>query len=396
MSEALRDIDRAIERAHELRGAETSAAPEAGAPARIVAIGDAQTSAERFFGALAAHHLLGDDGWLRRDVRLVAMGDYFDYHVPERDRARVEGVLILAWLAAHAREHVAVLFGNHDAARVMELASVSDARFREAAEVGTTIKERADSARRRAGKKADEAEFLAQFPEVATAGYAARDYNAFTVEQRELVQRLLLARRFDLAVTAAVRGVPVLLTHAGVTNRELDLLCVRDHRPQTIADALADRLAAAIRHVEADWRAGRSTPLSLEPLHVAGAAGEEGGGLLYHRPADPERPGADPSWEHAARAPRRYDPRAALPRGLAQVVGHTGHRKACKEMPRWLAPGTDANPGGVRTLRVTIDKTVTYERGVTLANTRDAFVYLIDPEMHYVASPADVAILELG
>jgi hypothetical protein len=383
--------DAAIERALGLRD-RTEPGPPApgGSPVRTVAIGDPQSSSERFFGALAVAGLLGDDGWLRPGVRLVAMGDYFDYHVPERDRARVEGVLILGWLAAHAPSQVTLLFGNHDAARVMELAAIGDDRFRAAAEAGVAI-----GRAPRDQRDALEAEFAGAFPQLPTPGYAARDYNAFTVEQRALVQRLLLAGRFSLAATATVRGVPVLLTHAGVTRRELGFLCLRDQRPQTIAAALNDRLAGAIRQVADDWRAGGSAPLSLEPLHVPGAAGEEGGGLLYHRPSDPERPGADLSWEHAVRAPRRYDPRAALPRGLTQVVGHTGHRKACQEMPRWLAPGTSPEPGGLRTLRVALDKTVTYARGIQPTDGRDAVVYMIDPEMHYVPAPADVAILEL-
>lgn len=360
-------------------------------PRRFVAIGDPQSSAERFFGALAAHGLLGDDGWLAREVRLVSMGDHFDYHVPEREAARVEGVRILEWLAAHDRDHVAILFGNHDAARVMELATIDDARFAEAAELARAITELPRD--QRAG---GEAAFAARFPELATPGYAARDYNAFTVEQRALVQRLLLAGRFQLAATAAVLGAPALLTHAGVTKRELAALGLPDDaHPQTIADALEDRLARAVAEVASDWRADRSTPLSLEPLHIAGAAGEEGGGLLYHRPSDPERPGADLSWEQG-HAPRRYDPRCDLPRGLVQVIGHTGHRKASKEMPRWRWPDDDDAPGGVRTLRVAADGAVTYRRGVHRGAPDDAIVYMTDPEMHYVSRPADVAMLELG
>jgi hypothetical protein len=409
-------ITAAVDRAHRLRdGAEPPRAAATGPATRTVAIGDPQSTTDRWFGALAAHGLLGTDGWLRPEVRLVAMGDYFDYHVPERDRARVEGVLILGWLAAHAPAQVTLVAGNHDVARVMEFADVDDDEFRTAAEAATAV-----IALPRGQRTAAAAEFARRFPAIPTPGYAARDFNAFTVEQRELVQRLLLADRFVLATTASVRGTPALLTHAGVTHRELDLLCLRDHhaaitlpaptRPhlppppppssaapgaRTIAAALNDRLAAAIRAVSGAWRSGAAAALSLEPLHAAGRDGQEGGGLLYHRPADPERPGADPDWEHAPRAPRRYDPRTALPRGLTQVIGHTGHRKACHELARWIAPGTDPAPGGVRTLRVALDGTVTYARGVEPSDGRDAVVYMIDPEMHYVPTPADVAILEL-
>src|SRR5438094_10261072 len=108
----------AIERARVLRAGADVRAPQPPSTdaRRTVAIGDPQSSAERFFGALAAHELLGGDGWLQPDVRLISMGDHFDYHVEDRERARVDGVLILAWLAAHDREHVRILFGNHDAA----------------------------------------------------------------------------------------------------------------------------------------------------------------------------------------------------------------------------------------------------------------------------------------
>ena len=52
--------------------------------------------------------------------------------------------------------------------------------------------------------------------------------------------------------------------------------------------------------LRADWERGAATPLSLEPLHLAGIAGEEGGGLLYHRPTNPSKP--DPSAISATRA----------------------------------------------------------------------------------------------
>src|SRR4051812_46696124 len=112
-------VSKAIDNAIRLRAGERIAPPAPAHPTRRFAIGDPQTSSERFFGALAAHGMLGDDGWLLPDVQLIAMGDYFDYRVAERDAGRVEGVLILGWLAAHAPEHVTILFGNHDAVRVI-------------------------------------------------------------------------------------------------------------------------------------------------------------------------------------------------------------------------------------------------------------------------------------
>lgn len=381
-------IAQAIAHATMLRGGDRRRAPSPGTITRKVAIGDPQSSSERFFGALAAHDLLDHDGWLRRDVELTAMGDYFDYRVSEREAGRVEGVLILGWLAAHAKDQVTILFGNHDAVRVIEFGAISEQRFREAAEAAGPI-----SQLPRAQRAAAEAEFLARFPDVPTPGYAARDFNAFTVEQRALVQRMLLADRFHLAATCKVLGTPALMTHAGITKRELDMLCARDHHPQTIAEMLNLRLAGGVRVVADAWRAGDDVAMSLAPLHLAGEGGEEGGGLLYHRPADPEREGADAAWEGPRR--RKYDPRTQLPRGLVQVVGHTGHTKAIKEMPRWRADDCDDARGGVRTLRVDHEGIATYRRGIHPADKRDAVLYMTDPEMHYVESPAHVAILEL-
>ncbi|MCE9580682.1 MAG: hypothetical protein K8W52_46605, partial [Deltaproteobacteria bacterium] len=158
--------------------------------------------------------------------------------------------------------------------------------------------------------------------------------------------------------------------------------------------ALDRHLATAVAAVADDWAAGRPRALSLAPLHAAGADGQEGGGLLYHRPADPDRPGADPAWEQTARGARRFDPRR-LPRGLAQVVGHTGHSKAAHELARWCAPDADPRPGGVRTLRVTADDQVSYRRGVELGDGDDAVVVMVDPEMRRMATAAEVELLEL-
>jgi hypothetical protein len=372
-------IDRAIEHARALRAGEARA-PSPRSPARSVAIGDPQTNSTRLFGALDTHGLLGDDGWLAPDVRLISMGDHFDYYVPEREAGRIEGVLVLSWLAAHPREQVTLIAGNHDLARVMELVSIDDARFLAAGDLARSI---FDGPRDQ--RAARTAEFRALYPELATTGYAGRDYNAFTVEQRALVQRLLLANRFDLALAED----DVLFTHAGVTNRELAMLGIGADA-HAIATALQSRFLAALASVADDWRRGTPTPLSLEPLHVAGANGVEGGGLLYHRPADPERPKTDAAWEFNPHSPRRFDPHT-LP-AITQIVGHTGHSKAWKEMPRWREPGMTGDRGGLRTLSVTGDR-VLYRRGCH--HDGEAIVWMIDPEMHYVASAEDVAVLEL-
>jgi hypothetical protein len=373
-------IDLAIAHARALRAGAALAPTRTNAARRTVAIGDPQTNTARFFGALDANGLLADDGWLRDDVRLISMGDHFDYFVPEREAGRVEGVLVLSWLAAHARDHVMLVAGNHDLSRVMELVSIDDARFQAAGDLARAI---FDGPRDQ--RAARTAEWRSLYPELATTGYAGRDYNAFTVEQRVLVQRLLLANRFDLALAQD----DVLFTHAGVTQRELAILGVAPDA-HAIAAALQARFAAAIAAVADDWRAGKPTPLSLEPLHVAGADGLEGGGMLYHRPADPERPKADAEWELDPRAPRRFDPRTLPP--ITQVAGHTGHSKAWKEMPRWREPGMTGDRGGLRTLSLHGDG-VRYRRGIHA--DADAILWMIDPEMHYVAHPNDVVVLDV-
>ena len=96
---------------------------------RVLVVGDAQTSLERFLAVLDAHELLGVDGFLADDVVLVSVGDHFDYASKDGTDPRHDGLAILRWLAEHAPAQVPLLLGNHDAARVMELAQVSDAEF---------------------------------------------------------------------------------------------------------------------------------------------------------------------------------------------------------------------------------------------------------------------------
>src|SRR5262249_10358500 len=145
------------------------------------------------------------------------------------------------------------------------------------------------------------------------------------------VMELLLAGRFDLALVGELPdGRAALLTHAGITGRELTMLGAAAE-PAAIAASLQAQLARAVDQVRDDWTRGVATPPSLEPLHVAGIPGEEGGGLLYHRPTNPERRGADRSWERVGPRPRRFDPRT-LPPGLTQIAGHTGHNKCLAEL----------------------------------------------------------------
>jgi len=393
-------VQKALQRAAELRGRSgpiLASAPPRVAVRRTVAIGDPQTTADRFFAVLDQHGLLGDDGGLRADVQLISMGDHFDFDFAQQELGRAAGVLILGWLASHAPEQVVILFGNHDAARVMELATTTDARFRAAEPLARELKA-LESARDPRYRECLVQEFLPQFPELATPGYVVRDYNSFTEEQRSLVRALLVAGRFRLAAAArAVTGEPLLFSHAGVTIRQLAELGIAGERdPSAVAGALHALLTHAVAAVAPDWLAGAGTPLSLDPVHVAGADGEEGGGLLYHRPSNPDRPGADPRWEAAARRPRRFHPRD-LPAGLVQVAGHTGHHKCVTEMPGWHTDEPGDRSPDLRTLRARPDGVVEYRRGLHLdAALGDGVLLLVDPEMHRAPSPADVEVLDLA
>jgi len=345
-------------------------------------MGDPQAPFAKMIEVLAHHGALAGDR-LADDVVLVSIGDHFDYDFHDWHTAGQEGLRYLRWLVSHDDAQIRLLLGNHDISRVMELVAITDERFAEARALAQSL----------VGPMA-RAEFAAAFPELPTPGLAGRDYASFTVEQRALVMELLLAGRFQLALVGTLLdGRDVLLTHAGVTNRELGMLGV-PAVPGAIAAALQARLAAAVDAVRADWSRGVATPLSLEPVHVAGVPGEEGGGLLYHRPTNPDRRDADRSWELAPARPRRFDPRT-LPIGLVQVAGHSGHNKCLSELGEW---STDAargrRYGGIRTLRFA-GHTVTYDLGVTAPAADAADLILIDGELRRVPTD-EYALLPLA
>lgn len=321
---------------------------------RWFAAGDPQTTPERFFAVLRSHELLDSKGRLRDDVGLVSMGDHFDFHF-DGELAEVEqaGRTILEWLLSHSAEQVKILAGNHDLSRVMELAFETDVSFAEA-------------------KRTPQEDFHARFPRIPTLGIATRDYVSFSEAQRRLVQRALLEGRMRLALTAAVNGTRALFTHAGVTARELAVLGLAvETAPdaEAIASALEAKLDRALASVRDAWTSGRDAELDLSPVHVPGTTGQEGGGLLYHRPS------ADHStWALDAERPRRFDP-MALPRHLVQVAGHTTHPKALEELAAWVDPNAKAKHLAIRTL-LTAEGTPRYVAGV---DARPGSLVMIDP-----------------
>lgn len=369
----------------ETRGTSPSPSPShARVPRRWFAIGDPQTRFATFAHTLHAQGLLGTDGWLDPDVGLVSMGDHFDYGAPKdaddpADRAAAgrEGQLILAWLAAHAPAQVVILLGNHDAARVMELHAFDDARFCAA---------RADSYR--VGGDGEVA-FLERYP-IPASGLARRDFSTFSVAQQQQVQRLLLEGRMRLSHVGTHQGAPCLFTHAGITQRELALLRLDGRAsPAEVHAALDDHLDAALARVRPAWEAGQAAALSIAPLHIEGVPGEECGGLLAHRPSNPDRPDIrDRAWEWNPERPRRFSP-AALPLAFDQAVGHTGRGILQRDLTPWNE-GLAASPGALHTLHVGpgegVDATPLLECGIAAERRRTVRLFLLDPAFSHLAA----------
>src|SRR5262249_8976731 len=95
-----------------------------------LAVGDPQAPLATFFEILERQGALSTDGRLARDVSLVSMGGHFAWGGPDgRAAAAEDGLQLLAWLAAPPPDQVTLLVGNHDLARVGELAAFDDARF---------------------------------------------------------------------------------------------------------------------------------------------------------------------------------------------------------------------------------------------------------------------------
>jgi len=309
---------------------------------RVVAMGDPQAPFNTVLGVLRTHGLLGADDRLRSDVHLVSMGDHFDWgHRAARSEATRDGLATLLWLSSHPPEQVTLILGNHDAARVGELAHFSDETFQEAQLQAETAYRLGDV------DPLAEAALLARYPTVPDAECLARDFACFSVPQRDLVTALLREGRFRLALSHG----DLLLLHAGVTVADLTNVGIDSTLP---AAKLAQALNAFLDRRVAAWSGG---PLDLLPLHRTGSASTgEGVGALYHRPIDPSmlgRPlGPPPN--------RRYDPRQ-LPPGLTQVIGHIRDAKCRELMPGWCTPGEPRD--GIRSLRVT-GEVVEYREGV--------------------------------
>ena len=248
-----------------------------------VVMGDPQADFARVMAVLDAHGLLGDDGRLAPHVLLVSVGDHFDWGAgpgpgaaERRAQVAASAERLVAWLAHHPADQAVLLLGNHDLARVGELAGMSDARF-------ATLQAESDAAYRPDAPEAEhaalEAEFRARWPGLPGAELAARDFSAYREAQGRWVAHLLRARRFR---TAWAASPDVLVLHAGVTRADLEVARLDPelrHSAFEVEAALERALEAAL----AGWEPG--TPLVVPGLHRPGARDAEGTGIFYHRPS---------------------------------------------------------------------------------------------------------------
>ncbi|WP_428265985.1 metallophosphoesterase [Haliangium sp.] len=323
--------------------------PEPGRPRpRRFAIGDPQAPLATFLTVLDRRGLLGPDGWLAPDVYLISAGDHFDWGGAEvRDQAASDGLALLAWLAAHPADQVALVAGNHDLGRVGELAGFDDESFDDA------HAQAREAYRDGAPDPTLEAALLARYPDLPTAEVAARDFAAFTARQRDLVTRLLRARRLRLAFAVDDH---TLICHAGVTADDLDTAGL-DRAAHADAAQVAAALDARLDAALAAWDGG---PLAIPGLHTPGHSRTgEGGGILYHRPAHPDVSDKQRIGHGPHR--RRYDPRR-LPLGLVQIVGHIHDRKCRQLLDSW-ARVEPPQPGRLRHL-LTDGEQVRYQYGL--------------------------------
>jgi hypothetical protein len=307
------------------------------------------------------------------------MGDHFDWGAPDqRAFAAASGHALLAWLASHPAEQVTILVGNHDLARIGELAPFDDATFAEARLEALALRR---IPLHQPGRAQRRHAFLRAFPSLPSVGMAVRDLSTFEARQRVLVEALLRAGRLRAAHAAAD---DFLLIHAGVTPEDL----ARIDYGGGLADAPA--IAAAIGRTFAESIEGwdGEEPWSFAPLYRTGSyAAGESRGIFVQRPADPAV-GELPLFEGPPR--RRFDPRGLTP-GLTQATGHIRDQKCLDLMPVWSDDGPPVD-GPLRHLW-TDGRRVRYRRG-TRVDEAGAVLLFTDGGMNH-ASPADYELLDL-
>ena len=373
---------RAFEQSGSLPVPQVTGSARAAASVRV-AMGDPQAPLSRVLEILDRHDLLGDDGRVHPAVDLVSMGDHFDWGPPDHNAfAAASGFGLLAWLAAHPRDQVAILVGNHDLARVGELAPFDDATFEAARAEARALRATPMHSPGRAERRRA---FLERHPTLPSVGVAVRDLAAFETAQRRLVAAMLRAGRFRAAIAAAP---DLLLIHAGLTPDDLDAIGYPQGDARADAVGLERALSERFDAEVAAWDG--VTPFSLAPLYRPGSyEWGEARGVFIQRPADPAV-GELPLFEGPPR--RRFDPRKLTP-GLTQATGHIRDNKCRELMPVW-SEDEPAHDGPLRHLW-TDGRRVRYRRGLPEpGDDRGAFLLFTDGGMNHVPT-ADYELLDL-
>lgn len=353
------------------------------------AIGDPQAPLDRLLTILAAHDLLDDPtespASLRPDTHLLVVGDYFD-------RRAGSDAAALRWLIGHPDHQVTLLLGNHDVVRVIEFWRLSDADWADARARAFDLQTPGQPP-----LPDTRAAFFERHPDIPDPAQCVRDFQEFTVDQRRLVQRLLLDRRLRLATAATLEGgTRALVTHSGLTSRELAVVKAGTD-PDDIADALNAFLDDRVDLVRDAWTRGEPARLDLHPLTLLGRPHREAGAFMHHRPAHPDH---HPASEFDSENRRKFDP-AMLPLGLVQVAGHTPSLKALKTLDGYdVDPALSRKP--IPALRVLeTDGTTCWYRATPSGQPGRGVLHLIDGGMSdldddgYRLDPADYQLLPL-
>src|SRR5512137_428252 len=96
---------------------------------RWVALGDPQARAETFLAVLHHRGLLTPTDALADGTVLLSIGDHFDFKGADPATDWSAGLSVLTWLTDQDPARTILLLGNHDTARVQELAGLTDASF---------------------------------------------------------------------------------------------------------------------------------------------------------------------------------------------------------------------------------------------------------------------------
>jgi hypothetical protein len=336
---------------------------------RRIAMGDPQAPFDKVLAILDGQGLLGDEGLLRPDVELVSVGDHFDWGPREvRSQAREDGLRLLAWLAAHPPDQVTILVGNHDLARVGELHHFDEAFFARAQDEADALYFDNLSPGQHDALRGQEASFRDRYA-LPSAEVLARDFAAWSVEQRDLVAAMLRRGRF---VAARAPSPTLLLTHAGVTQDDLDAVGVpRGASALDAAHALNEALARAV----AGWDG--TSAFAIPGVHRPGNSIEEGRGIFFHRPSNPEGREHLRAELFAGPPRRRFDPRR-IPK-FSQAVGHVGDSK-CRELLEAWCEGPPVRAGQIRQLE-TDGRDVRYVAGVFTPAEGSGVVVFLDGGM---------------